>query len=254
MRIVQSKARIARVEAVVAASAAGLLLVGCTSSGLSENETPMHNYSALMYSDNFALAPTDPAANAPVRALPREPIRVAVAQVGEIAPPQSMLDALRARPDLFSQVTPISDAGNAVQQMSQMRQMARDFGADYLLVFGGNIEHGHTQTGLSVFDLTIAGAFVVPSNAVIVDGKAAGALIDLRTAQPVMSFSSEAKGNGMAPTAFAENAEAGSTLADRDELVKKLTGDVVRQLAAQIKDRDSSTTAPAAGADAKLRG
>lgn len=252
--------RIASLATAAAAVSAFLLLAGCESAGLSPQETAANNYSMLMYSQELDTMPAVAPDPEPVRG----PLNVAVAQVGEIAPPQFMLDALRARSDLFGKVIPISGAVAGQQlddtlayrpsdsyrpadstpvlaqpgpalQMTRMRNMARNLGADYLLLFGGDIQHTNTETGLAVFNLTIVGAFVVPSNAIVVNGKAAGALIDLRTAQPVMSFSSESNGNGMAPSAFADNVENGSMLANRKELVKKLTADVVGQMSTQLK-------------------
>jgi len=67
-----------------------IALTGCESH-LSPRETRTQNYSAFIFSlyDNpKPIAPSTP---------PTVPMKVAVAQVGEIAPPQLMLDRLRQR-------------------------------------------------------------------------------------------------------------------------------------------------------------
>ncbi len=168
------------------------------------------------------------------------PMSVSVAQVGEINPPQSMLDTLRKQRNLFWHVSPQSGIVPRPDQddhdrLARMRLMAQNVGADYLLIFGGNIDSGQQGTGLSILNLTIIGAFIVPSTGVAVEGKAAGSLVDVHTGRVVMSFSSETKGNGLVPTAFAENSETISIATAKDDLVKKLTQDVIAQLESPSK-------------------
>ena len=212
--------RLASVGAVAGLAA----LVGCSSSGLSPHEQGQQSMPMMMYTatDN------GPGVTGPVRIA--TPLRVGVAQVGELTPPQSMLDALRAKPDLFARVTPVGgrfgeattddpyrrpmgdgpgspdrNVPSAKDQLSRMRTLAASTGMDYLLVFGGSIEHGHQGSGLELLDLTIVGAFVVPSHGVTVDGRATGSLIDVQTGRVVMTFSAAAKGTGAAPSAFVDN-------------------------------------------------
>ena len=85
-------------------------LVGCESSGLSMRETPGRDYAAyaLIAHD---LPPVTDAAGAAEPARPVTlPARLAVAQLGEIAPPTSMIDALRAARQTFSAVTTVPGA------------------------------------------------------------------------------------------------------------------------------------------------
>ena len=180
-----------------------------------------------------------------------------------MAPPQAMIDGLRAHPELFRRVTPVTgtfagaeDTGpqqpyrtrpdgsytqdeaavpTGAEQLTRMRSIASSLGMDYLLVFGGQIEHGQQGSGLELFDLTIVGAFVIPSHGITVDGKAVGSLIDVHTGQIVMSYSAQVKGSGAAPSAFAANVEETSVLKNRDELIGKLTADVVSQMSDEAK-------------------
>src|SRR3954471_24177007 len=70
---------------------------GCTH-GLSERETRTQNYSAFILS--LYDQPVQQARPAALVA----PMRVAIAQVGELAPPQAMLTQLRNKPELFMRV------------------------------------------------------------------------------------------------------------------------------------------------------
>ena len=243
-----------RLATQVSAAAVTVLALaggGCSQSGLSPHEGGRQSYPMLMYT---AAGPYDDNAKA---VSVRTPTKVAVAQVGEVAPPQAMLDGLRGHPELFRRVVPVTGVFTAVDadapprssapgdppavavaqanQLPRMRAMAAGLGMDYLLVFGGTIDHGEQGSGLQLLDLTIVGAFVVPSHGVTVNGRAAGSLIDVHTGQVVMNFSAEAKGSGAAPSAFVANVEEGSVLKNRDELIQKLTADVVGQMADEAK-------------------
>ena len=74
-----------------------LSIAGC-SSGLSPRETRTQNYPAFIMSLYENPKPPQPAPP------PTLPMRIAIAQIGEIAPPQAMLDHLRQRGELFSRV------------------------------------------------------------------------------------------------------------------------------------------------------
>jgi len=70
---------------------------GCTQ-GLSARETRTQNYSSFIMSlYDQPLQQAQPAALV-------APMRVAIAQVGELAPPQAMLSHLRTRPELFTRL------------------------------------------------------------------------------------------------------------------------------------------------------
>ena len=243
--------------APLAISLAGML-TGCESSGLSSHGESASTLPQLM----LYAAPDIQAAPTPDQ--PKGPIKIALGQVGEIAPPQAMMDALRSRPDLFARVEPISVAivptrmaneyyydrvngpiahripqETAADQMQQLRATAAGLGMDYLLIFGGNVDHGHQATGLSILDITIVGAFVIPSNGVAVSGRAAGTLINAHTGQIAFNCSSETEAHGLSPSAFADTVEQVSMKNARDQLVQKLAVDAMRQM--QLALADSKT-------------
>ena len=75
----------------------GALAAGC-SFGHSRNERPAQNY------PTFIMSLYDNPTPAPRSGAPVAPMRVAVAQVGELAPPQAMLEHLRQNPAMFQRV------------------------------------------------------------------------------------------------------------------------------------------------------
>ena len=250
-------------------------LAGCASTGLSPREASQQNYSSFVYSlyDDPAQAGAREAggeAEHPPGRL-KVPARVAVAQLGEVAPPEAFLEKLRAKPELFSRVQGISgitpstglaaDAAPAQyanyrydsstggyvagpptpppappdprervrRDVAGMQRFARDIGADYLLVVGGTIDHATHGNALSILDLTIVGAFVVPSKEISAKATAAGALIDLETGRVVLTASADASKGGLAATATQDGGELGVLRRARDEVVDKLAASLVAE-------------------------
>ena len=110
--------RIHKMNTCKAAAALSLaVLGGCASSGLSPRETERQNFSSFVYS-LYDLQGAQPAGAPEQPARPPVPARLAVVQVGELAPPQEFLKKLRARPDLFPQVQTISGIGSAPRGIS----------------------------------------------------------------------------------------------------------------------------------------
>ena len=110
-----------------------------------------------------------------------------------------------------------------------MRRFARDMGLDHLLVVGGTIDHAVQENGLGVLDLTIVGAFVVPSKEIKADARAAAALIDLKTGRVVMTASADASKGGLASSATRQSGQLNVLRQARDEVVNKLAVSVVAQ-------------------------
>src|SRR5687767_12437367 len=84
-----------------AAAAAVALAAGCVENGLSLREEGRQTYTNYLYSEY------DPAAIAQSSApatQPTYPIRVAVAQVGEVSPPLPLVERLRKETALFARV------------------------------------------------------------------------------------------------------------------------------------------------------
>src|SRR5439155_12462927 len=91
-----------RITTILAAAA----LAGCTSNGLSPREVRGRDYSSYvlsMYDPDVRASAGQDAAQPPAVATPA---RIAVAQVGEVAPPLEMLEVLRRDRLAFASVQP----------------------------------------------------------------------------------------------------------------------------------------------------
>jgi len=82
---------------------------------------------------------------------------------------------------------------------------------------------GSHQTGLSLLDLTIVGAFVVPSREIKAQARASGALVDLRTNRVVLTASASTEGSRLGSAASEDGDEMKLLRSVRDEVVEKLT-------------------------------
>jgi len=228
------------------ASAAALslaVLAGCDSTGLSPREAAGRNFSSYMYAlQPHAGAPDEPPARLVL------PAKLAVAQVGEVTPPTAFLNKLRARPNLFSRVEGISGAvtvepqpvapagdstitteGRARAEMDRIRAVAREMGMDHLLLVGGTIDQATKENGLSLLDLTIVGAFVVPSKQVDAEARASGALIDLASGRVTLFASADASRGRLASSATQSSGEMDVMREARDEVLAKLATQVIAQ-------------------------
>ena len=126
--------------------------------------------------------------------------RIAVGQLGEVAPPLSMLESLRKQRDIYASVQPIpavidvaapplpnqpGELGSARHQAKEhgerMRRYAAGIGADYLFLCGGTVDRATTDTAYTMANLTIVGAFVMPSQRIQANARASGSLIDVKS-------------------------------------------------------------------------
>lgn len=235
--------------ALLVISACFILCPGCVENGLSVRETPGHRDFSRYAMSLYETPPGDAGPRRPLVL----PARIAVAQVGEVTPPAAMLEALRkdkqafaivqsvpATPEVADQwIAPRSSTAPGQQppapddgvksQAAHMLRYARDIGADYLFLFGGTIDHATTGTGLSLADVTIVGAFTVPSKRISAEGRASGILIDARSGRVVLAVGASHSDSRLAPTAAQESDELKLLTGVRDELTK--------QLAEQLKAR-----------------
>ena len=101
-----------------------------------------------------------------------------------------------------------------------------------MLVYGGTLDHGHVTTPLSILDLTIVGAFVVPSEQVTVSGRTAGSLVDVRTGRLGFAVTADAMATTLQPAASAGGVGGPLTDAVRRELEDKLVARTQEQVAA----------------------
>jgi rhombotail lipoprotein len=229
--------------AAVAASLSLAGLAGCESSGLSPREAGGRTYSSslhALYDVPFPAGEHRPAQLA-------LPTKLAVVQVGETAPPPAFLDALRAHPALFTRVEGLSGASGvtardgygadstitaetqARRDVERLQQIARDMGMDHLLLVGGTIDQLTKENGLGLLDLTIVGAFVVPSKQVEAEAKASGALVDLDSGRVTLVASAGTSKGRLASTATQDAGRVDVLRAARDEVLEKLAADVIAQ-------------------------
>ncbi len=218
-----------------------LVLSGCYTTGLSMREKGVFSYSNFIYSlyENR----TNDAAPGPIEF----PIRLAVAQIGENAPPQTFLDRLREGSTLISEVSPLpaagwdpndyygdegkKAAGRKVRVLvEQMRRLAGDVGADYILLFGGSVDTVEQANALWIFDITGVAAVLFPSHKISGEGRAAATLIDVRTGGAVFTVSTQAEGSRYAPTLLADGRETKLRVGIRDELVADLADRFIDRL------------------------
>jgi hypothetical protein len=247
------------------------LFAGCATEGLSPRESGHQNFSSFVYAlydqpaaQAAAREEAGDAAREPARLV--LPARVAVAQVGEVAPPQAFLEKLRGRPDLFSRVEGISGmtgsagidpAAPTVQRygrplgayragpptplavpdpqeqvrrdVAKMQRLAREMGMDYLLVVGGTIDHATHGNNLALLDLTLVGAFVVPSREINAKATAAAALIDLKSGRVALTASADASKGGLATAATQESGELNVLRQVRDDVTAKLADSLLAE-------------------------
>ncbi len=191
-----------------------------------------------------------------------------MAQIGEVAPPQKLIEGLRREHDLFVRVEGIPGTTNVYaghnecsDQMRQriktetmrMRQLAGDLGADYIFLYGGTVDYDSRENGLQVLDLTIVGAFVVPSRHVKGSAKASGALLDVRSGRVVMMVVADAQKDDLATSAGHDAAEKYLLENLRDRVIDKLGTSFVQQcrqmrataLSAMTRPSEAEASAPA---------
>jgi len=218
-----------------------LVLAGCQSTGLSLREKGSFNYSNFIY----GLYGGEKGAESEPKDLIR-PIRVAVAQIGETAPPENMMKKLKEEHYLVDRAVPIpagafdfnfdNEKDEIVVMTDRMREMAKDLGVDYVFLFGGSADYGKESNFLQFFDITLVGAYVLPSYKHTAEGRASGALIDAKTGRVQFIVNSEGRVSRHTPSYFSYFDLYGSsgdtkvlTLL-RDDLVTKLSDAFIEEL------------------------
>ena len=208
--------------------AAVSVLAGCESNGLSNRE-----HSGVDYANYVLSLPVNqPDAMSKKTTLP---IRLAVAQIGEPAPPSSMLASLAARPDLVTLAIGLplpgeKQAGGYEGRVQSLCKLAKASGADYVFLFGGNEDSWSEGNFLRIFDFTVIGAVLIPATEIVLEGKGAGVLIDASTREPVFLVNVETKGSKYSPDWFADDRTVGLSAQCRDQLVRKLQEGLLKKL------------------------
>jgi rhombotail lipoprotein len=211
-----------------------VLTAGCTFGG-SQNERPAQTYPTFIMSlyDDTKPRPSTP---------PTAPMRVAIAQVGELVPPQAMLDHLRQNKSMFQRVEGIPAVFDDFSQsgalpttpkqitrdrVARLQRMTQDLGLDYLFIYGDTVSNYTRENPLQILDLTIVGAFVIPSREVRATGKAAGALIDARTGSVLFIASADTEQTKMATGTNQEGETAKVVQNARESLTLRLADQLV---------------------------
>lgn len=218
--------------------AAVCLLAGCETTGLSYRERSGVDY------PNYVLSLPASRPGAPSKK-PALPVRLAVAQIGESAPPEAMLDTLAARRDLIASVIGLPLPGETqapyhyrqsepafdyAARVQSVCRLAKASGADYVFLFGGNVDSWSDGNLLRIFDLTLIGGMIVPATEINLEGKGAGALIDAATRQPVFFVNADYKASRYCPDYFSNDKTMAMRVQSRDELVQKLQVGLLNKL------------------------
>jgi len=225
-------------QSATAVAVAGLM-TGCETTGLSPRE-----FSGLNYPGYILSLQTD-GTNAP-SPKPVLPVHLAVAQIGETAPPQTMLDDLKAPPNLIASVVGLplpaeagssfgfkrdnQAAGDYSSRVKAVCHLAQAVGADYVFLIGGNVDSWTKENSLSMFDLTLVGGWIVPGTKISIEGKGAGTLIEVATGRPVFFVNAECKASALSPDFLSAGKTTDLRVQVRDELAKKLSERLQKEL------------------------
>jgi|GEM_PF-909961 hypothetical protein len=225
------------------AVAAICLLAGCETTGLSPRET-----SAVSYPNYILSLQSGPSA-APQRIV--APIRLAVAQVGEDAPPAALLDKLAGQKTVVASVTglPLPDDNpfhyspfrygrlnqqgpDSATRMKAVCGLAQAAGADYVFIIGGSLDSWEQHNSLSALDITIVGGAILPGAKIRVEGRAAGTLVSTATCRPVLFVSANTHTSAMSPDFLVDGKTTAVDAQVRDELATKLGDQFLNRLTA----------------------
>jgi hypothetical protein len=207
-----------------------VFLSGCYSTGLSVREKGSLNYSNFVYglynnssADENNLKKID------------FPISLGVAQIGEAKAPKLFIDKLKENSLLITKIVSMpSGAGyeESEEGSKKMRSLAQDLGVDYIFIFGGSADFRSTQNWTGVFDITIIGGFIFPSNAVTIEGKTSGALVDAKSGRVILIVDEEGTLKESVATYKLQSFNCSGGYAD--EMFAKLRDDLVLGLSEKL--------------------
>jgi hypothetical protein len=220
------------------------LLTGCHTTGLSSRESSPGSYSRLVYE----MARNQPNATPAPRL--RKPIRLAVAQLGEVSPGTNMLGELRSHPALIATVVALPapveyrdrydtrtrdtpEPPATANRLAEIRSLARAMGADQVLIFGGSLDTWTTRNAFAALDITLVGAAIFPSARVHGQGKAAGILLDVESGTVRFQVETESRSHGTVPSGFASEKTDSVRVTLRDDLAAGLGREFVDRLRAE---------------------
>jgi len=172
------------------------------------------------------------------------PVKLAVGQVGESTPSKKVVDRLNEENSAISKavVIPISgydygypsekpdDIEQFKKRMKGMRKLAKDLDAKYIFLFGGSLAISHSQTWLSFFDITILGAFLVPSNKIHIEGKVSGSLIDVDSGRVLFLVNVEDVVKKSTPSYTSQRTLDKTLALFKDNLMRGIAEEFLREL------------------------
>ncbi|MCD4781742.1 MAG: hypothetical protein K8S27_14530 [Candidatus Omnitrophica bacterium] len=220
----------------------GITLSGCYTTGLSIRETGAMNLTNYVYSMYDGKSDTRQKTH-----YIKKPIKLAVAQVGEVAPQNTVIEKLSQQRQLIYSVTTVpsgevtshsqSNGGNGPDRsevavvMKKMCYLANDQGADYLFIFGGSTDFKTTPNFLQFFDITLIGAYIIPGTQHDAEGRASGALIDVRSGKVVFMANASASVSKRTPSYLNYDDRNNAVFMElRNALVDKLSDDFIDKL------------------------
>ncbi len=241
-----------------AVTAVALVAGGCASSGFSPRESSGRDVTAYMSAVelrpqsnvmNDLTASGDRSSAKPIQL----PASIAVAQVGEVAPSDEMLEALENEPALFSNVQPIGGTTPLQQYRSsdvvgnhldKMVGLARNVGADYLVVYGGTIDQYDRREPWRVLDLAILPAFVLPSNKLTADARSSAFILETSSGRLVGTTSAASSDSTWSSTVALRGKGVDQMRHLRDETVEELTGRLITRFKTAAGQAASGAGAP----------
>lgn len=182
---------------------------------------------------------TEDSVKPPRTIAPRPPLRIGVAEIGEIAPLHAFRQVLEARPDLVSEVVSLpspdqlaadpSDTEHFERRVARMRRLALDLGVEWIFVFGGHVDSNRLLTAPAILDITIVPAFFLPSHEIRGAGKSAGALVHAASGRVEFLLDAESERVRRAPAFFVDQKQATQ--------LRRMRGRPMTDLARQLLER-----------------
>ena len=157
----------------------------------------------------IALYPTsdEPAAESVQMAAPAD---VLLVELGKVVPAPSTMGAVRGRPERVGRVIPASGMTRATSWSSDNNEdeltlerllgVARSAGAECLLIVGGEAEGLDRLTALAVLDMTVIGAYLLPSHIVRIESRCSAVAIDVASGRLLATGTSHSASRLVAPS------------------------------------------------------
>lgn len=231
-----------------------LALPGCVTTGMSNHEFGEHSFNQYLYS-----LPSTPRPAGGVQV--QTPLKLGVAQVGELTPAPPLMSALKGAAELcghpvtlparFAEgsLSPqVSRYGNRYTNSAAARDsneppvdqaklatdallsLAQSQGLTHLLLVGGAVDVQELVTDRTVWNWSIIGAYLMPSHELTARGTAMAVLVEVDSGRVLMLSQSNSEGRRDEPTVTADAGMKRLVLAQRDELAQKLGAQVVEDL------------------------